>query len=264
MSRTPLVLAGVAALAAALAGCSSAVPPASAAPAPAAPAAAAPAATTGPDTATACTGLVAMDAVVVTYPGGDPGAPPPTADALKQWAAQLTQPFGLVAANVPAELQPAVTTLQTSLDGLQKGTPLPADDPTTDDALGQLDKWAHDTCGFTRLDVTGNGTDLAGVPATAAAGPATVSFANGGDPAGGFVLLVAKVKDGADYTLDGIRDGSVDFTSVADVAAAVEPGPGGATGYGSVELAKGKYLLVSPIGSPPAFTGTVATELEVR
>jgi hypothetical protein len=259
MSRTPLVLAGVAALAAALAGCSSAVPPASAAPAPAAPAA-----TTGPDTATACTGLVAMDAVVVTYPGGDPSAPPPTADEVEQWAATLAPPFGIVAANVPGELQPAVTTLRTSLDSLAKGTPLPDDDVSTTAALGELDKWAHDTCGFTRLDVTGNGTDLAGVPASAAAGPATVSFANGGDPAGGFVLLVAKVKDGADYTLDGIRDGSVDFASVADVAAAVQPGPDGATGYGSVELAQGKYLLVSPIGSPPAFTGTVATELEVR
>jgi hypothetical protein len=113
--------------------------------------------------------------------------------------------------------------------------------------------------------VTGDGKDLPGIPATLPAGPVALSFSNGGDPAsGGFVLLLAKVKDGATYSLDGIRDGSVDFTAVADVVAAVQPGPGSPTGYGTAQLAKGKYLVVSPIGAPPAFTATVATDLEVR
>ncbi|MBN9097022.1 MAG: hypothetical protein J0I49_02750 [Pseudonocardia sp.] len=65
-------------------------------------------------------------------------------------------------------------------------------------------------------------------------------------------------------TLDGIRNGSVDFASVADVVAAVQPGAGAPSGYGTAQLTRGKYLIASPIGDPPAFTGTVATELTVR
>ena len=256
MSRTSLALAGVAVGLAALAGCSSTTAAAPAAPPSAAPPSAA-AQSPARDTATACTGLVAMDAVVVTYPGGDPDAPPPTPDALKTWSASMAAPFGTVAANVPPELDPAVATLRTALDGTAKGIANPADDEPTTRASAALDKWGHDSCGFTRIDVTGNGKDLPGVPATLPAGPAALSFDNGGDPTkGGFVLLVAKVKDGAAYTLDGIRNGSVDFESVADVVAAVQPTEG--TAYGTAMLEKGRYLLVSPIGAPPAFTATAA------
>jgi hypothetical protein len=255
VSRTPLVLSLAAAAVAALASCSAAPTPA---PAPAAPAAPA------RDTTAACSGVVAMDAVVVTYPGGDPDSPPPAPDALKEWSASIAPPFGVVAANVPAELNPAVATLRAALDRTAKGTPIASDDATTTEAGTALDRWAHDTCGFTRVDVTGTGKDLPGVPATLPAGPVALSFDNGGDPTtGGFVLLLAKVKDGAAYSLDGIRDGSVDFSSVADVVAAVQPGPGAPTGYGTADLAAGKYLVVSPIGAPPAFTGTAATEITV-
>jgi hypothetical protein len=204
-----------------------------------------------------------MDAVVVTYPGADPSGPPPTADALKRWAATVTPPFGTVAANVPAEFDPAVATLRTAIDGTAKGTPIAPDDQASTAAGAALDKWAHDSCGFTRIDVTGNGKDLPGVPATVPAGAAALSFDNGGTPEqGGFVLLVARVKDGASYTLDGIRTGKVDFSSVADVVAAVQPTQG--TAYGTAMLTAGRYLVVSPIGAPPEFTGTVATDFEVR
>jgi hypothetical protein len=195
-------------------------------------------------------------------PGADPDSPPPSAEALTQWAATMAPPFGVVAAGVPAELDPAVATLRTVLDGVAAGTPLNPEDQALTSATTVLDKWGHDSCGFTRLDVTGNGKDLPGVPATLPAGPVSISFDNGGDPAkGGFVLLLAKVKDGATYTLDGIRNGSVDMESVSDVVAAVQPTQGLA--YGNAKLETGRYLLVSPIGAPPAFTGTVAAELAV-
>ena len=128
-----------------------------------------------------------------------------------------------------------------------------------------LDKWAHDSCGFPTLDVTGTGTDLPGVPASLPAGPLSISFTNGGAPEkAGFVLLVAKVKDGAQYTLDGIRDGSVDFTSVADVVGAAQPTAETPTAYTVATLTPGKFLVLSPIGAPPEFTGTVAAEFEAR
>ena len=116
-----------------------------------------------------------------------------------------------------------------------------------------MDRWGYEHCGFGTLDVTGTGTDLPGVPATLPAGPLAVKFDNGGDPATrGFVLLVAKVRDGAQYTLDGIRDGSVDFNSVADVVGAAQPPAGESTGYAVSTLTPGRYLVVSPIGTPPA------------
>ncbi len=248
MSRTSLALAGAAVALAALTACSS-----TPAAAPAAPAR---------DTAAACTQLVTLDAAAVTYPGADPSSPPPSAAAVKQWAATMAPPFGVVAANVPAELDPVVATLRTALDGAIGGTPLNSDDPALTSATTALDKWGHEGCGFTRLDVTGNGTDLPGVPATLPAGPLSISFDNGGNPTrAGFVLLLAKVKEGATYSLDGIRNGSADFESVADVVAAVQPTQGLA--YGTAKLEKGRYLLVSPIGAPPAFPTTVASELTV-
>jgi hypothetical protein len=258
VSRTSLVLSLAAVAVAALAGCSAAPSPA---PAPAAPA---PAPAPARDTTAACSGVVAMDAVVITYPGADPDAPPAAPEELKQWSASIAPVFGTVAANVPAELDPAVETLRAAIDRTAKGTPLASDDATTTEAGTALDRWAHESCGFSRVDVTGAGKDLSGVPATLPAGPAALSFDNGGDPTtGGFVLLVARVKDGAAYSLEGIRDGSVDFSSVADVVAAVQPGQGAPTGYGTADLAAGKYLVVSPIGAPPAFTGTAATEITV-
>jgi hypothetical protein len=251
MSRSPIALTGAAVALAALAACSSAP---AAAPAPTAPAR---------DTATACSSLLAMDAAIFAYPSGDPSSPPPTADALKQWTTTVTGPFGIVAANVPAELAPSMATLRTALDGTAAGQPVDSEDPALNAAATAIDKWGHDTCGFARLSVTGTGTDLSGVPATLPAGPVSIAFDNGGSPEkGGFVLLVAKVKDGATYTLDGIRNGTVDFQSVADVVAAVQPMEG--TGYGQATLTAGRYLVVSPVGTPPDFSGTVAAELAVR
>jgi hypothetical protein len=170
----------------------------------------------------------------------------------------------VVAANVPAELDPAVATLRAAIDATAQGTPIAVDDATTTEASAAIDRWAHENCGFAALDVTGTGGDMTGIPATLAAGPVALSFDNGGDPtSGGFVLLLARVRDGATYSLDGIRDGSVDFAAAADVVAAVQPGPGSPIGYGTAELTAGKYLVVSPIGTPPAFTGTAAAEIEV-
>ena len=247
VSRTSLTVA-LAGAAIAMAACSS-TPAAS----PAAPAR---------DTAAACAQLITMDAAAVAYPGADPDSPPPSAEALQQWAATMAPPFAVVAAGVPAELDPAVATLRTVLDGVARGTPLNPEDQALTSATTALDKWGHEGCGFTRLDVTGNGKDLPGVPATLPAGPLSISFDNGGNPAqAGFVLLLAKVKDGTTFTLDGIRNGSVDFQSVADVVAAVQPTQG--TAYGTAKLEKGRYLVVSPIGAPPSFTGTVAQELVV-
>jgi hypothetical protein len=244
------------------AACSAAAPPASTATAAAPASAAGPA---GPDPDAACAALPPFDAVVFTYPsGGDPDAPKPSADALRQWAATAVGPVGELAAAAPPELAAPVATLRAAIDGAARGTPVDPADQQITTAASTVDKWAYDHCGFGTLDVTGTGTELPGVPATLPAGPLAVRFDNGGDPAAkGFVLLVARVRDGAQYTLDGIRDGSVDFNSIADVVGAAQPPAGEPTGYAVSTLTPGRYLVVSPIGTPPQFTGTAAAEFTV-
>ena len=241
------------------AACTAAAPPAFA-PAPAS--AAAPA---GPGTDAECAALPPFDAVIFTYPsGGDPDAPKPSADALKQWAATAVGPVGALAAAAPPELAAPVATLRAAIDGAGQGTPVDPADQEITAAATTVDTWGYDHCGFGTLDVTGTGTELPGVPASLPAGPLAVKFDNGGDPATkGFVLLVARVRDGAQYTLDGIRDGSVDFNSIADVVGAAQPPAGESTGYAVSTLTPGRYLVVSPIGTPPQFTGTAAAEFTV-
>ena len=249
---------------AALTACS-ATTPASPTPAttPASSASAAPAAAGG-DTSAACAALPPWDAAVVGYPGADPDAPPPTPDQLKQWAPGAVEAIGRLSDSAPVELDGPIATLRTAVDGAAKGTPVDPTDPAVTSAATAVDKWGFDNCRFPTIDVTGTGSDLTGVPATLPAGPVAVRFDNGGEPdKRGFVLLVAKVKDGARYTLDGIRNGSDDFNKVADVVGAAQPPEGESAGYAVATLTPGRYLLVSPVGVPPQFTGTVATEIQV-
>jgi hypothetical protein len=244
---------------AALAACSSS-------PAPAAPAATpAAAATADGNTPAACTALIKFDAATVNYPGGDPTAPPPTAADLKTWASTAAGPIGDLTASIPAAYSKDGATLRTAVTGAQNGTAISTDDPSIVTASTALDKWGRDNCGFTTLDVTNDGTELSGVPATLKAGPLSFSFADSGAPPekAGFALLIAKVKDGAKYTLDGIRNGSVDFTSVADIVGVAQPTKVEPEAFSTATLTPGKYLVVSPIGAPPQFAGIVAGDFTV-
>lgn len=241
----------------ALAACSGSPAPAAPAPAPAtAPARSTPA---------ACTALIKFDSATVGYPGGDPSSPPPSADVIKKWAATAVSPLNDLAANVPTDYDKDAATLRTAVTGAQNGTAIKTDDPALVTASTALDKWGRDNCGFSTLDVVNTGTELSGVPPTLKAGPLSFSFADSGAPKdkAGFVLLVAKVKDGAKYTLDGIRDGSVDFTSIADIVGVAQPTKEEPEAFSTVTLTPGKYLVVSPIGAPPQFAGILAGEFAV-
>jgi hypothetical protein len=209
-----------------------------------------------------CTALTEFDTVLVEYPGGEPGAPPASAADITRWADTAIGPFDDLAANVPADLDASISTLRTALQDAQQGKAVDSQDSEITLALDAVDRWGNATCGFTKLDVTATGTELTGVPATMAAGPVSISFTNSGTPAG-FVLLVAKVKDGARYTLEGIRNDSIAFDSVADVVAVAQPTEQVSTALTNVVLEPGKYLVVSPTGFPPKFSATLAAELEV-
>lgn len=222
----------------------------------------APSARAARDGAAACASLPSLGEQVMRYPGGDPDAPPATPDQLRGWAAETSEVLEPLAQSVPVALDPQIATLRASLASLGQGEPLDEEDSSST-AMAALDEWGRARCGFTTVDVVDPGSSLEGVPATVPAGPASLSFTSTGPPEqAGFVLLVMRARDGAAYDLDSVRDGTVDPVEVADVAAAVQPSPG-ETGFATVTLAPGRYLVVSPNGAPPDFTGILATELDV-
>jgi hypothetical protein len=220
------------------------------------------AATTTRQTALACAGLVPFDQSVLTYPGGDSGSTP-SAGQLRSWAAATTPRLQVLAANVPVSLDPDVATVRAMLTTISNGRPV---DPTPAQyaALTSFDRWGHGACGFTRLDVTNTATGLTGLPPALPAGAVSVSFTNRAPAAkAGFILLAGRVRPGAHYTLAAIRANKVDLTTIADIVVAAQP-DGDRPAYATVRLTPGDYIVTSPIGSPPNFSGIVASEFHVR
>lgn len=217
------------------------------------------------DTSRACTGLPMLGAEVMGYPGADPDSPPATAAQLRQWARTTSQALESVAGSVPVELDSPISVIRASLASAQQGQPVDEADDDAAAALSAVDKWGHDTCGFPTLDVVNPGSGLDGVPASLPAGPVSISFTNAGpSESAGFVLLAMRVRDGAEYTLEGVRNGSEDPGAFADVTAAVQPVPGSSTGFATANLPPGDYVIVSPTGAPPKFSGILATELKIN
>lgn len=213
-------------------------------------------------TALACAGLAPFGQSVLTYPGGDSGTTP-TAAQLRSWAATAAPRLQVLAANVPASLDPDVATVRAMLTATSNRTPV---DPTPAQyaALTSFDQWGHGACGFTRLDITNTAAGLTGVPPALPAGTVSVSFTNRAPAAkAGFILLVGRVKPGAHYTLAAIRANKVDLTRIADIVVAAQP-DGARPAYATVWLNPGDYVVTSPIGSPPNFSGIRASEFHVR
>ena len=213
-------------------------------------------------TTLACAGLVPFDQSVLTYPGGDSGGTPSAAQ-LRSWAATAAPRLQMLTANVPVSLDPDVATVQAMLTTISNGRPV---DPTPAQyaALTSFDQWGHGACGLTRLDVTNTATGLTGVPPALPAGTVSVSFTNRA-PAGkaGFILLVGRVRPGAHYTLAAIRASKVDLTTIADIVVAAQP-DGDHPAYATVRLTRGDYVITSPIGRPPKFSGILASQFHVR
>ncbi|MBL7487298.1 hypothetical protein I6A60_00185 [Frankia sp. AgB1.9] len=265
LSRAPLALAGAALTVAALAACSSTAAPAATSTAKPSAGTATVAGDSTADFAAACAALPSFDAAITAYPGADSDGPPPTAAQLTSWASTAMPSLTIIAKHVPAGLDPDVKILTTALEGVSHGTPLNTDDATVTGALTALNKSGHDICGLTKVDVVDNG-ELTGAPATLPAGPVSISFTNTA-PAGqtGFILLVAKIKDGAQVTADQVRTNTVDLgnPSIADIVAVAQPGQDGSAAYTTANLAAGHYILSTPVGTPPAFSKILAVDLQI-
>jgi len=250
---TRRTLALLAALPAALlVACSS--PPSAAAPA-------APAAPTAPakDTAAACNAEVAINATIP--PGADPDSPAPSAAEMQAWAASVATPFATLQANAPDTLHDSVAVLGGVLDQAKQGQRIDVTDPKITTASNAVDAWVHDSCGFQALDLTSTGGTLSPAPGGLKPGPVSIKFTSSGEPAA-FVLLLARVKDGQQATAADVDAGKADFDKVADVVGAAQPS-GAGPAYGTATVRAGHYLLTSPLGAPPNFTGTASLDLTV-
>ena len=64
-------------------------------------------------------------------------------------------------------------------------------------------------------------------------------------------------------TVEAVRTDKVDLGTAADVLATVQPAGSQSPGYAVVQLSAGHYIVASPIGTPPKFTGTLAEAIEV-
>ena len=225
----------------------------------AAPTAAAATAAPTADAATACSALLTVNAT--NPPGADPDSPAPTAAELKAWADSLAGPLASVKAGTPATLAPDITVLEGVLDQARHGQRVGVDDEKINTALNVVNGWAYTGCGFQKLQVASTGGKLGPAPAALKAGPVALEFTTSGEPSA-FVMLVARVKDGETVTAADVDAGRAAFDKVAEVVGAAQPA-GAGPAYGTATLQSGRYLLVSPLGAPPNFSGTTSLDLTV-
>lgn len=216
----------------------------------------------GDDVAAACEAVLTLNAV--QPPGTDPDGPAPTKQELAAWVGMVQPALTIAAAGAPAELSASFATLQKTADAAKNGTPVDTADPVLNDALRTINASVHDNCGFQTLDVTNSGGGLVGVPATMEPGPLAIEFTNSADPAkASFVLLVARIRDDQSVPLADMLSGKADLSEVADVLTAAQPtGPDPA--YATTTLTRGHYVVFSPLGTPPAFSGTIGVEFDVK
>jgi hypothetical protein len=222
------------------------------------PAPAAPAAPTK-DTGAACNAEVAINAAIP--PGADPDSPAPSAAAMQSWAASVATPFATLQANAPDTLRDSVAVLGGVLAEAQRGQRIDVTDPKTAAASNAVDAWVHDNCGFQTLDLTSSGGKLGPVPAELEPGPVSIKFTASGEPRA-FVVLLARVNDGQRATAADVDAGKADFEKVAQVVGAAQP-TGAGPAYSTSTVTAGRYLLTTPLGAPPNFTGTASLDLTV-
>ena len=170
----------------------------------------------------------------------------------------------MAANNTPPELDDSFSVLTAAVEGAKAGTPVNTEDPALSGALATINASAYDHCGFQTLAVVNDKGALSGVPVTLDAGPVAIKFTNSDDPAtSAFVLLVGHVKDGEKATLAEVLAGTADLGTIADMVAAAAP-MGDAPAYAMARLTPGHYLVASPLGQPPAFSGFIGAEFDVQ
>ncbi|MFD1523299.1 hypothetical protein [Pseudonocardia yunnanensis] len=213
------------------------------------------------DQAAACAAQVSLDSTIP--PGLDPESPAPSAGEMQAWASSVEPLFTVVRENAPDTLTGALQTYSAQLDQAKKGQRIDATSTEGTAASNAMNEWVYDSCGFQTLDAVNDGGTVGPIAPTMKPGPLAIRFTNSGDPAkAGFVLLLARVKDGQNVTPADIDSGQAAIEQVTDVAAgALSTGTGPA--YSVAVLRPGSYLVSTVLGTPSQFSGTVTKAFTV-
>lgn len=221
------------------------------------------------NTARACQALVALDNAGNQGPGGN-GAPPSPAQ-VKQFAGQMQTLVGRFVAAAPAGPKtPAEKALATFHEAAGDGN-VNLIDPAHNAALvgeqNSVEEWAHGSCGFEPLDVTGVDYTYRGVPQTLRAGTVSIKFTNMSTHGDHHEFQLLRIEPGSGLdatTLVAALRADPDkaqqiYGNDVDPVADAEAAPG-QTGYTTATLTPGTYVGASFIGNPPQVTrGMIVT-----
>lgn len=145
------------------------------------------------------------------------------------------------------------------------GQALDPSNPDLGNALDQIEKWAYESCGFSRLDTMGKDFSYEGLPASVKSGPVSISFENMSTDETHEMLLL-KVADGvsAQAVADALKKDTKaaqqtyqsKVTFMSDVTAKV-----GETKFATTELSPGQYVVACFVNQGGSDSGKPHTEL---
>lgn len=208
---------------------------------------------------TACNRWAALDKVANQGPGGDQQ---PTAAEVKQFANSLLPFVDKFIAVAPAASKAQAEKARTYVvKGQQTGDVKVLDSSQNDSlatAVNNVERWAHDSCGFTTLAVMGIDYAYQGLPATVKAGEASIEFMNHSSSGEAHMLALIRVKPGSGVTTDQLVQALKTDPNKAEQQygndvenLATAFANSGQTGYATVELTPGQYIAACFIGDPP-------------
>lgn len=192
----------------------------------------------------ACAALIRVDAVPL--PGGDPETPVPS-EEIKQFGKAVVGPLKKALAHSDDELAAHLKVLQPiAVAAAEKGKPLPGDD-SMNAAIAGFHGWAHENCGYQKVDLMAVDYAFENMPASLKAGPVSLSMMNHSDKGEFHVALIVQPKDPKITTVEQLLaiplpelENSVEL--LGEAAA-----PPGATGGLLIDLGPGRYFVVCPV-----------------
>jgi uncharacterized cupredoxin-like copper-binding protein len=194
----------------------------------------------------------------------------PDEDASEKRVQAFTKRANLLLTRAQAAAPDAIATqVDTAATALKDDLQTAFEDPAVGDAVGDIDQWALDNCGYPLIEVTLVDYAFEGIPASVATGKTAFSLTNTGTEAHEMAIARIKTDTPVDVLLESERRAEREVQFVGRGFA--EPGE---VGSALVDFKKpGRYVAVCfvPQGTtvdaegdgPPHFTQGMVTEFEV-